>query len=103
MPDLGQTRPSHSEKGGVWLKTDLQNGKNITQILLFRKTKLGERSNAQMRLANPSHNEKGGVRLKNFLPNERGTPTNPCRRGIFGFPDAKIRFAKVIFATEEKC
>ena len=35
MPDLGGTRPSHSEKGGVWFKTDLQNGKNITQIFYY--------------------------------------------------------------------
>ena len=34
------------------------------------------------------HSEKGGVRLKTFLPNGRGTSMNPCRRGIFGFPDA---------------
>ena len=70
---------------------------------LSTKMELGERSNAQQGQTNPSHNENGGVWLKAVLPNGRGTSMNPCRREIFGFPDAKIRFAKDIFATEEKC
>ena len=37
------------------------------------------------------------------MPNGRGTSMRLRRREIFGFPDAKIRFAKDIFATEEKC
>ena len=34
------------------------------------------------------HSEKGRVGIKSFLPNGRGTSMNPCRREIFGFPDA---------------